>query len=46
MNFMASIYEPEVGHCAIGHLGSIREVMELARHNGTKIWRLKAPFDA
>lgn len=46
MDFMASIYDSEIGHGAIGHLGSIGKVMELTRNDSTKIRRFKAPFDA
>lgn len=43
---MASIFEPEIGHGAIGHLGSIGKVMELTRNDSTKIRRFEASFDA
>ena len=45
MNFVLGIYEPEVGNSTIGHLRGVREVVELAGTDITKIRRLEAPID-
>jgi len=45
MNFVPSIYEPEVRNSAVGYLRGVGEVVELEGNDITKIWRLEASVD-
>jgi len=43
--FVLGINEHEVGNSTIGEVRGVREVVELAGNDITKILRLEAPFD-
>lgn len=45
MNFPPGIYEPEVRNSAVGYLRGVREVVELAANDITKMWRFEGPVN-